>query len=232
MKTRRGKFKAVGLALVLLSMAGSTQAVPTFQVYIDGGTAGDWGSDEDTWYTDGSPFELWLIGAHQNNTANLTDAVLVASVPEGVSGTVTVGALAGSGPFDTKADFLPAGETFNDHYPFKDDVSDFLTWDVGTFGSGETVADYNADNGSISGSADGEIKEYQVTVTGYDRVHFDLYGWVDKENGQDAWDINPGSHDSLYASGTARIPAPGALVLSALGTGFVAFARRRRILQN
>ena len=62
-------------------------------------------------------------------------------------------------------DFLPAGETFNNHHPFKDGVSDFLLFDLGSFTDDETgLNDYNAEDNTITvaGGSVGEQKAYRV----------------------------------------------------------------------
>jgi len=72
-------------------------AVPTFQVfgYNDGTTpadavAGTWGLDEDTWFVTTNPFNLVVVGAYSSNTQNLTQVTLVASVPQGQTGNISI----------------------------------------------------------------------------------------------------------------------------------------------
>jgi len=123
--------------------------------------------------------------------------------------------------------FLPAGVTFNNHYPFQAGVSDFLLFDIAAFDTSETgLNDYNADGGTITNSpnAIGEQKEYTVSFSGFSWVHFDVYGMVMTATGpqiRTTWDINPGSHDS-----TALAPAPGAAALALIGIGLVIRQRR------
>jgi len=68
-----------------------------------------------------------------------------------------------------------------------------------------------------------------VTVSGFSRAHFDLYGYEDKVQGEDMWSINPCNHDSAYVQG-APIPAPGPLMLGAIGAVFGAWLRTRKML--
>ncbi len=121
--------------------------------------------------------------------------------------------------------FLPTDLDLNNHYPLKDNVSDFLLYNLHQFDNVECgLNDYNADtdNGGISAtSACGEQKEYSISVTGFSWVHFDVYGLEHESNGKKSirttweWENNPGSHDS-----TARVPEPATLLL--LGSGLLA----------
>lgn len=196
-------------AAAVFALAPRAEAIPTFQTYIDGGNAGDMGGDEDTWFVADTSFDLFVVGAYGPNTLSLTDVTLAVSVPEGETGSITFSTsdeapvlltLTGQGTttpennpasnadtpilsggndgYSTK-DFIPTSTTFNNHYPFKDGVSDFLLFDLGDFDNTESgLNDYNADDGTItSTSATGEQKEYSVEFSDFSWVHFDVYGW-------------------------------------------------------
>jgi hypothetical protein len=244
--------------------------LPTFQAYINGGSAGTLNGDEDSWFSSSSSFSLFVVGAYGPNDLSMQSVTLLLSVPQGQRGTISITSstdetpvfvsamggvvppmllnpsknadtdirtdVAGLDGYATK-DFLPAGidpNSFNNHYPFQDGVSDFLLFDLSEFFKDDTggLNDYNADNGgsiSLASNAEGEQKEYQVSFTGFSAVHFDVYGYITTETGHriaTTWDINPGSHDS-----TGIVPVPGALVLGAMGLGCVGFLRGRRLTE-
>jgi hypothetical protein len=249
-----GDFSRIGFGVVvaLLMLFSPAGATPTFQTYIQGADAGNIGGDEDTWITDSGTFDLILVGAYSGNTDALRYGTLVVSVPQGETGTLTIaGAPLLTATRTTGAGDIPNGPAtldllsnvggldgyankspvldLNNHFPYKNDVADFLYYDVGSFANDGPIHNYDADTGSITVEGTGEEKTFEVSVTGFSWAHFDLGGYVDKSSGRDAWEINPGSHDATSIPNTV-VPVPGSLLLAAIGAGLVGRYRRRKAL--
>lgn len=157
-------------------------------------------------------------------------AVLVASVANGATGTLTVN---GQSAFYSS----PTNSYFpNNHDPVKGSISDFLFFDIGNFSKTGSVPNFASETGSDTG----EIKSLSIAITGYDWVHFDvmaletdMYNVTKKKCTYTEYDTdlenNPGSKDVTWKKPeTPPVPEPGTIVL--LGAGFLglaAFGRKR-----
>lgn len=259
--------------LVVIVFSSIVMAVPTFQVYSPGAVAGDYGEDQDTWFTNNNPFEFLVAGTFGSQTVSLTNVVLLISVPDLEHGTITLtgtdgtsnpallttsGAYVPNGSADrdvigvntgyaTKS-FLPdepdeAKANFNSHYPLQDDVSDFLLFDLGDFiETNIQIDDYNADGGIEDGTADGQIKTFSISTSGFSWIHIDAFGLETEALGKKkisySWEMNPGSHDITCIPVTdpapnpnpVPVPAPGAILLGSIGVALVGWIKRRRSL--
>ena len=226
-----------------LIVAQGASAVPVFQAYIDGATTDTMAPDEDTWVTTTNAFDLIVSGAYGPSTKSLTEITLLISVPQGETGTISITGgdatlLTERTPVDdgyfnpdveavidllqnepgndgySDKSFLPDGVEFNNHYPFKEDVSDFLLFDLGDFGkTSNAVSNYSTEDPIEYNIADGEEKVYSVLITGFSATHF-VYGYVQNTGCSDStWAINPASHDAGY-----NVPEPATILLLGLGS--------------
>jgi len=231
------KIPIMVVVTLLLLMGQPASAQPTIQVWTpDYIYAGDYYEDQDTWFVEPGPFELWVVGAYHYETTTLENMTLIMSVPDGETGSISITGAFGTGTNDptligsfSDTSFFPSGVNFNNHYPLKSNVSDFLVYDIDPFTDvGDDIWDYNADDGSITPTGTtGQIKEFTITISGYSWVHFDAFGFEGRgidHKWKTSWDINPGSHDVTW------IPAPGAILLGGIGVCLVGWLRRRRTL--
>jgi hypothetical protein len=208
------------MACLVATPAG---AVPDLQIYIEGAT---YDPVSQTWVTEDSSFDLQVIGANSAiEGVKLAAAVLPAdqTLPAGSITFTPEGFTAGAQiPFTYGTPLLGDGSALPGHgiYP-----AQFTVLPIGDFTPSYDV--YNMPD--MGGPVLGEIKTIHVTVTGFDKVHFDVYNHI--TSGDHARYINnPFSHDGEGGGdGDNPTPEPATLALLALGlTGTFAAARRRR----
>lgn len=230
------------LVFAATALAGTAWAVPYLQVF----------SPEENVYYDGATWQipylsygLWIIGAN----LPIYDVKVAFRVPEEENGTIRVTPLGGT------AVTLHEGLSIND--PFQSGEHAPFFWELGTpimgdgnkvppggvfpssyyqlyigdFGTSQTVLNYTPDEHDFGSTAPGEIKAFQVDVSGYsavDIIAFDHYIKSEK-NGKSKqddpqYDKTPYSHDGSSA-GTV-VPEPSTLLL--LGSGLLALGGRLR----
>jgi len=225
------------MALALMPLSAS--AIPELQLYIEGASYGTLGQDEDTWFSAANPFTLWVLGqTKQNPNAQIvpiTDVTLVVTYPKDESGTLTITPTTASASYNTWIGQDPGIPTISGpvgsgdwpdnsiplppHFPLKNGYSYFL-YSISSFTQADSyVGNWAGSNvpppDSNPNFYNGEIHAFEIALSGYSYLHFDVYG----QQGN-ATINNPNSHDASY------VPLPGALLL--LGGGLVRLLARRR----
>jgi len=128
-----------GLLLASLLLIGPPLfALPTFQVYIDDATAGNFGPDEQSWLAWDRSFTLIVAGAYQaargqgqKATMDLVEVTLALSVPQGQTGTITITGGDVGATLLTSREGTPGTDFFN---PNADADIDLLTNEPGNDG--------------------------------------------------------------------------------------------------
>ena len=176
---------AIVLTLLLL-MSQSVLAIPTFQAYIEGATAGTWGDDEDSWLTTSSSFNLIVVGAYGPDTLEpLSQVTLAISVKQGETGTISITGGDGAtlltlkplvptvdGYYNPNADAdvdLLTNVSGIDGYMTKNFLPDDQTLNNNHYPFQESVSDFLI-YGIGDFYADGEIHNYNADTTDSDYV--------------------------------------------------------------
>lgn len=227
-------FIVISLLVCGFSKAGF--AVPAIMLYIDGGAdyyyetapdeliksqSSDLGfnlipTSPNTWFTDSfvtfdSAFTL-VIETNQRGAGWspwFYDMHLVAAVPEGETGSLTV-TRGGSGITGTPGSGTPTYTGYG---------SIFEIPPHGVFPTDYFLYSLNDIEDNIN-----EPVYLDINWSGYSKIHFDAFAYNKKKNNGGEWVVNPFSHDV-----TTAIPEPGTLLL--FGTGLLgmigSFARKR-----
>jgi hypothetical protein len=79
-------------------------------------------------------------------------------------------------------------ESFASEFPLDSDVSGFSLSDIGSFAQAVPVKDHNAGTGAITQVSQlGEKQLFTISVSGFSRAHFDLYGFEVKTRAPAWW---------------------------------------------
>ncbi|MBI5197007.1 MAG: choice-of-anchor N protein [Nitrospirae bacterium] len=208
-------------------------AYPELQLYINGST---YDATTDTWTTTDPTFDLWLIGDGKFGTIY---EVKLAMAFFGTDGTMTLTPKTTSLVPDPSIPITPtlwatgtgSNDPLPDHGIYNDpSLNHWEDYLLGDFNQTDSpVGDFMTSFPSTFDSV-GQINVYEVTITGWDRVHFDAFDHTvmttcNKTNTkcktQEKQWVSPFSHDASHV-----VPEPATLLL--LGSGLLTLGAMRR----
>jgi hypothetical protein len=242
-----GRFSTGLLAVSVLTLAQPAQAVPVLQLYIEGAT---YDAATESWHATipaSGVIRLWAIGNVSGPGSHGTISNVRLAVAYGAGDTpavtLTPSTTGGFGGFADPS--TPSAPTYiqtrtDGSVPTLSDGTSLPQH--GEYGPGTAWQEFRLGNFTLADSPTGDfinafptspasggsqINVYEITVTGTDFVHFDLYDGI--QTGRKARAVfAPFSHD---ADGGGRVPEGGSTAIM-LGLGLLGFAGLRRRLQK
>jgi len=235
------------LTLSLLALARPAQAVPILQLYIEGAT---YNSQTESWQASipaSGVIRLWAIGnvTGEGGKGTISNVKLAIAYGSGASPSFTLApsTTGGFGGFTDPS--TPSAPTLiqtrtDGSIPQLSGGQDLPSH--GEYGAGTSWQEFALGNFTLSDSPTGDfisafpnapsaggsqINVYEITVTGTDFVHFDLYDGVQSGTKVNAV-FAPFSHD---ADGGGQVPEGGSTAIM-LGLALLGFGGLRRKLQK
>lgn len=252
MKTNKYILIGLTLAWALLIGAANSWAVPNLQIYSP--DADYYDAATETWIINSYHYELWVVGAQlnvydvklafaaptdENGSITIvsnygTSSPTSLTMMEYGAGKMTYDAYYDSYSKEDGVDpdpetyaFSPngtplmgSGKELPPHGVFP---TSFYEYFIGDFGLGETVHNY-IPGSDWNDTAAGEIKKFDIMVSGYTWVDIVAYDHVILGNNKFKYTKTPFSHDG---SSTA-VPEPGTMLLLGSGLLGLGLLRRRR----
>lgn len=213
-------------AVFVALSAAVSYAVPDLQLYIPGSNYVGTDSDpwvNESWFTENSTFELWVIVAN----SDVKDLNIVFAVPECQEGSITISSKTAGflgGYYDNFITGTPAiGNKKNGDLVYMPAHGVFpacyATHYIGDVSVGDDIVDDMVDG---EGSKTGKIIKFDFSKTGFDKVHFDVFGY----NGP----VAPFSHDAEDGPLENKCtPEPGTMALVGLGIAGIVGLRKKRV---